>query len=332
MGRSRWFAPFVVLLVLLVGFGIGSGVYVWRLRQAPDSTAIANPTLTRASALYSEPRADSSPVDQLTAGTPLQLIGRTQNSDWLYGSPSDRPALAGWLPIDAVRDAGNLTGLARVDSSAGGIRSTQAGGEPSRPGPRPDLALKSVGSRQDRLSVLVANAGGADFAGTIVVSVNGGPQTRIDVGKPLRPGEALDAVLNTEYVQRRAKIVVLVTSPDVTESGLENNRLEVVVGPDQPINLAIEAATVDPATGRLNVDLRNRGPIPLVGTVTIGVRESPPGNKLVVVSEGNLDVGAGGVQRFQLASPTPIDMTRMTVTIATDAIADSDPADDTFPR
>jgi len=330
--RSRWFAPFVVLLVLLVGVGIGSGIYVWRLRQAPDRTIAANPTLARDSALYAEPRADSPPVEQLTAGTSLQLIGRTQNSDWLYGGPGDRPALAGWLPIAAVRDVGDLARLTRVDSSAGGIRSTQAGGDSPRPGPRPDLALKSVGSRQDRLSVVVATAGGADFAGTIVVSVNGGPQTRVDVGKPLRPGEALDVVLNTEYVQRRAKIVVLVTSPDVTESGLENNRLEVVVGPDQPINLSIDAAAVDAATGRLNVDLRNRGPIPLVGTVTIGVRESPPGNKLVVVSEGNLDVGAGGVQRFQIASPTPIDMTRMTVTIATDAITDSDSSDDTFPR
>src|SRR5206468_4055573 len=124
------------------------------------------------------------------------------------------------------------------------IRATQSGGSAPRPEPRPDLALRSVGSRQDRLSVLVANAGGADFGGTIMVSVNGGPQMRVDVGKPLRPGEALDAVLNTEYVQRRAKIVVVVASPDVTESSLDNNRLEVVVGPDQPINLAVDAAAV----------------------------------------------------------------------------------------
>ena len=39
---------------------------------------------------------------------------------------------------------------------------------------------------------------------------------------------------------------VSVTSPDVTEASVENNRLEVVVGPDQPINLTLESAAVDP--------------------------------------------------------------------------------------
>ncbi len=104
------------------------------------------------------------------------------------------------------------------------------------------------------------------------------------------------------------------------------------MGPDQPINLTLEGATVDPRDGRLAVDVRNRGPIPLVGALTIGVREAPPQNRLVVVSTGALEVGAGGVQRFQVASPTAVDLTRMTVTIATDAIADSDGSDDTFPR
>jgi hypothetical protein len=331
--RPNWLGGAVALIVVVAGIGIGAALYL--LREVPPAAEDAGgtPTLAREAPLLTEPRADATSLGTLAAGTVVQLFGRTQDSMWLYGSAADHPEIAGWLARDAVRDAGDLARLTRVESAAGGVPPTQtAGGAATRSGPRPDLALQAVGSKQDRLSVIVSNVGGADFAGAILVSLNGAQATRVDVGKPLRPGEALEAVLNNEYVQRRARVLVSVTSPDVTETNIENNRQEVVVGPDQPINLALESATVDPRDGRLNVDVRNRGPIPLVGSVTVGVRERAPSNRLVLMAEVGLEVGAGGVQRFAIAPPSPVDLTRMTVSISTDAIADSDGSDDMFPR
>ena len=329
--RPGWLGAAVALIVVFAGVGIGAAFLL--LRQAPPVEDPAGPpTLVRDAALLTEPRADATSLGTLAGGTVVELVGRTQDSMWLYGSATDHPEIAGWLPRDAVSSAGDLGRLTRVESTTGGVPPTPGAGGVTRSGPRPDLALQSVGSKQDRLSVIVSNVGGADFSGAILVSINGAPPTRVDVGKPLRPGEALEAVLNNEYVQRRARVLVTVTSPDVTEAGIENNRLEVVVGPDQPINLALESAAVDPRDGRLSVEVRNRGPIPLIGAVTIGVRERAPSNRLVLLTDVALEVGAGGVQRFMIAPPSPVDLTRMTVSISTDAIADSDGSDDMFPR
>ena len=101
---------------------------------------------------------------------------------WLFGAAADRPEVAGWLPRDAVRGTGDLTRLTRVEAATGGVAPTQTAGSQSRSGPRPDLALQAVGSKQDRLSVIVSNVGGADFSGAILVSVNGGSPTRWNIG------------------------------------------------------------------------------------------------------------------------------------------------------
>jgi hypothetical protein len=330
--HSPWFGPVMSLLVIVAALALGMALC--RLRTPPPSSSPSSGAafLSHEASLLVEPRADAASLATLPAGTRLLVIGRTGDAAWLYGTPADRTDVSGWVPAGIVSDVSDLSSLARVDSSAGGIRATQAGGNSPRPGPRPDLAIHAVSSRQDRLSVLIANDGDADFVGTILVSVDGGTPERVDVGKPLRPGEALDAVIPSEYVQRRARVVVTVTSPGVTEATIENNRLEVVVGPDQPINLSLESATVDPVDGHLTVDVRNRGPIPLVGTLTIGVREGPPSNRLVLVSDADLHVGAGGLQQFRITPPSRIDLSKMTVSMSTDAIADSDGSDDMYPR
>ncbi len=195
-----------------------------------------------------------------------------------------------------------------------------------------DLVLHAVTVRQDRLVVLVANDGTREFASPIMVTVSDGAPQQIDLGSPLRPGEALEAVLNTEYVQRRARVAVAVTTSAEGDSNLDNNRIEAVVEPDQPLDVAIESAVLDALDGHLVVTIASQAPIPLVGMVTVIVRERPPSNQLLVASEQPIDIAASGTQRVELREVVRPDLTRLTVAIATDAIADADSANDIFPR
>ena len=51
--------------------------------------------------------------------------------------------------------------------------------------------------------------GDADVGGLISIVVDNGEPTRVDVGgKPLRPGDVLEAELTDEYVQRRATVTI----------------------------------------------------------------------------------------------------------------------------
>jgi hypothetical protein len=193
--------------------------------------------------------------------------------------------------------------------------------------------LHAVTVRQDRLVVLVANDGAAEFSSPIMVTVSDGTPRQIDLGTPLRPGEALEAVLNTEYVQRRAKVTVVVaTVAELDSANLRNNRLEAVVGPDQPLDLELQSAALDPLDGHLVVTVHSHAPIPLVGVITITVRELPPSNRLLAASDQSLDVAAGSMQSFDFRDLIRPDLSRLMVGISTDAIADADAANDTFPR
>jgi hypothetical protein len=327
VSRSRWYAVAAVVAVTVAGAAIIGGIVLLREREQASGAPVS-PTVAQATTLRSEPHESGAALTELDAGAGIEVLGRSQDSVWLFVAPVGRSELTGWLPVAASRGAGDIGRLSRIDSSPGRIATLPASGGPTRA----DLVLHSVGAKQDRLFVVVANDGTADFNGTIVVAVNGGAARRVDVGKPLRPGEALEAVLNTEYVQRRARVQVAVSTPDGVDAAAENNRLDVVVAPDQPIDLELEAASVDARDGHLTVSVRNRGPIPLVGTLTISVRESPPSNRLLFTTEATLDVASGAVQPIDLPPRAAIDLTRVLVSISTDAIADADPANDVYPQ
>ncbi len=329
-----------LLGVLVVGGAIAAVVvsvmFLSGRQQTTTPTArLANPTLARALGLREAPRADGSIVATLPTGTHLRLLGRLADGSWLFASPVEQIAVAGWVPVEAVREAGDIATLAVIDATTGEV----AVGAPGRAEPvasaragvgAPDLVLQSVGAQQDRLAIVVRNIGSGDLNDAIIVTIDGGTPRRIDVGKPLRPGESLQAVLNTEYVQRRARVAVAVsTGGDATP---DNNRQDAVVDPDEPLDLELQSAAPDPRDGHLVVTLRAHSPIPLVGTVSISVRESPPSNRLIASTEAPLDIAAEGTQRFDVAEAIRVDLTRVTVSIATAAIADANPVNDSYPR
>src|SRR5690606_8859981 len=142
-----------------------------------------------------------------------------------------------------------------------------------------DLVLERAWVLDNRLMVEVRNAGRSDVTGALVVAVDGGEPRALDVkpGEPLRPDTLLEAAVPGEYVLREREAEVEVSaSPDVEETDDENNRLEVRLAPDLPNDLAV--ADVQPAAGAaagVFVAVRNNGPVPFAGEVTVTLLATP---------------------------------------------------------
>ena len=196
----------------------------------------------------------------------------------------------------------------------------------------PDLLVSSVGSRDNRLVVAVANRGSADASGPIAVSVDGGEARRIDVGKALRPGATLERVLDGEYVQRRATVTVTLVAEGMREENAGNNTFHGVVAPDAPNDLEVLGVAIDAEGGHPYAEVRNRSPIPLAGAVTIAVRDAAPGGGLLLREQFPLAVAAGAIQRFDLEALAGAEASSLRVILSTDAIGDADSANNTWPR
>ena len=236
-----------------------------------------------------------------------------------------------------MRDAGDLAALPPVAAAPTPTPLPTVAPTPTAAaaGPDlPDLAAEALFSRRNRLVLLVANRGTADLEGSIYALVDGAEAVRIDVGgKPLRPGETLEAELPGEYVQRRATVVVeLRPAPDVQESDIDNNRVQAVIAPDVDNDVELLSAELDSGDGHLVVTMRNNSVIPLVGTVTVAVRETAPGTLLLGRLVGPLEIAAGGTQRFDFAELIELDLANVQLILSTDAINDADSANNVLPR
>lgn len=196
----------------------------------------------------------------------------------------------------------------------------------------PDLVVADTFSRENRLVVVLRNQGDADLFGPIDVTINDGQRHRVDVGKELRPGDAIEAKLEGEFVQRRAEVEVRAfAAPDVEEISTANNTRTLVVSPDAPNDLEVLPPSLDAADGHLIVTIRNNSPIPLVGTVTIAVRRISP-SELLRLLDAPLEVAAGGNERYDFLLLIDFDPDSIRVILSTDAINDAVPTNDTYPR
>ena len=299
------------------------------------------PTVGEAVTLRASPSEQADEVAQLRGGVPVTLVGRTEDSSWLVLSIPGR-GVVGWAPAGAVQNAGDVSALPLVDG-AGEARPLPAGtvaaSAPTQTPDYPDLVIEAVFSRENRLVVLIANEGNADIAGAIYVVVNGGQPVRVDVGgKPLRPGDTLETVLDEEYVQRRATAVVEVRTADgAAEEETGNNRFQTVVTPDVANDLEILSVELDTESSLFTITLRNNSIIPLVGVVTMAARRTAPSSSLIGRFTASLDVPAGGTQTYELRFEPPsdsagFDLTSVQVILSTEAINDASASNNVFPR
>ena len=322
-----------IAVFALVMTSVTAGV-VQLLRESPH--AAARPTAAIAVDLLEAPPPYlvAAPVGHAPQGAALNLRGRSADGSGLLVALADAPERAGWVPATAVRDAGRIDQMVRVPPPPTGTAGPAATAPPASGADLPDLVVQSVGSKQNRLVIVVANVGSGDLSAGLFARVNDGPARRIDVaGKPLRPGDALEAVLNTEFVQRRASVSVeIAVDPTARESRTDNNRLDAVVAPDLPNDLALAAAELDATDGHLRVEVRNLSPIPIVGLVRIAVRDAPPATRLLAIAEANVNLAPQAAEQVDIPEVRNVPVARLTILLASDALTDANPANDSFPR
>ena len=294
--------------------------------EPPVSGGGPGAVLTRDVHVLAGPRATANLVLVMSAGSEVHVFGRSFDGEWLAVVPAGLVDAVGWVPADTVRGTPDPALLAYIDSLPEGRAPLPVGAS------GPELVLVAVGTRGNRLALILANAGGAEVPGPLSVSVDEAAPTRVELVRPLAAAEIAEVVVENEYVQRRATATVLVAPPPgVRETNEADNRVEATVEPDQPNDLGIESAETDPRDGHLIVTLRNHSPIPLVGMVVLGVRQAEsPGRSLAQV-EAAIDVDAGGTQPIDVRQVTRVDPRSLRVTLSTDAITDANPANDTLP-
>ena len=308
---------------------------------APDA---AHPEMAHSTHVLDAPGSGGRSRGVLAAGTPLRIEGRSADGQWVAvselgadGAAAASP-VAGWVPIDAVAGLSDIDSLEVVDARAHRLPvatstpTPRSEARPTLPPDLPDLLVREVFARENRLVVLVANEGSGDANGAIEASVDGGPFQRIDTGKALRPGDELERAVEGAYVQRRSRVSITLRAPGTEEEDITNNAFEGEVAPDMYNDIEVRGVGIDPDGGHLVVELRNNSPIPLVGAVTLAVHESTPDGPLLLRDEFPLDVEAGAMSRYDLRALTDVDAASILVTVSTDAISDADSENNTYPR
>ncbi len=337
IGSRREFSnPFVWVgaVALVVGVVMLTAIAVMMLgRDGDDDSDIIDPdALTFA--LRELPSEASAEVFSLPAGATIRPIGRSIDGAWVLVEVQGQDGVAGWLNAESIAHQVDLAALPVMEAPPNAANPGAAPTiSPTAPTSTPDVAnlvVQVLTSRDNRLAVIIGNEGNAPIDVPVTLLVEGGSRHPVDfVSQPLRPGGRHEVVLEGEYVQRRAQVAVTAIAPGLEEEQLDDNELVATVEPDVPNDLEVAEVRVDPY---LLVTLRNNSIIPLVGTVTIAVRETHPSNLLVMRVEEPLDLAAGDSQVYEFPSLRGVDLERTQVILFTEALNDADRTNDVFPR
>ena len=305
----------------------------------PTSTATASPSstpvlqgvaITRPVEVRSGPGSAYAIVTRLAVTDSIHVLGRSADSRWLVVAAEARPALAGWIPTDAVTgiDAAPLPVIAPPGA-------TPSPSDATLTPDLPDLVVSRVFSTDNVLWVEVLNQGVADATGEIRVSVDGTQEVALGAkpGEPLRPGQRVASAIPGIYLQLRRNVEVHIAPLEGREEeDLENNIWIGIVAPDQPNDVEILSAAVEAADNHLVVTIRNNSPIPIAGTFTVSVRETAEGNTLLGRERATVEIGSGDSLKLPFVGITEIDLTRVRVLLSTDSIDDAVLANNSYPR
>lgn len=332
-----WLGGLAIVLVT----GVIAAVIVMVLFDGDEPTVSTDTVLNREVTLRSSPDAASGGIATLAGGVPVTVTARSGDGRWVAVEVEGR-GFIGWAPSEAIDNLAPTPQPAEATVAARATASTSPGASGTAAAPTqtpdfPDLELLAIFSRENRLVVAITNVGDADVDGAVFVIVDNGEPVQESVdGKPLRPGDTLEAVLDQEYVQRRGTVTVEVRlAAGIEEGSLDNNKLEVVLSPDVPNDLEVSGIALDADTGTLTVGVRNNSIIPIVGVATIAVRETAPSSALIERFDVLIKVEAGATQEHKhtldVEGELP-DLENLQVILFSSALNDAVDANNTFPR
>lgn len=337
----------VATLVVVVATAAAVGYVVYdRVTDPAPPAAPATPTPPATPAAPGEPalvdqvRLTDAPGEQastimnLEAGTPIRVLGRSADGDWLIIGPVDQREVIGWVPFTAVTGVGDGSTLTVVTVD-GVDDSNAASAAPTLTPDLPDLRLLRAFSRNNQLHVEVGNEGAADFDARILVSVNDADPVPLELrpGEVLRPDQRLEAPIPGEYLQLRATILVSVSSdPALDVQSSEGRTWAGIVEPDELNDLEISGAAFDGPGESLTVTVRNNSPIPIRGNITLTVREALPSTTLLGRQVLYVEIDRADTIDVGFPEIAGIVMDDLAIRLSTNAIQDGMIDNNVYPR
>ncbi len=346
----RRFRGLIITGILTIAAAAAIVAFLVR-EQGQGSESSSGPALLSDTQLRAAPRVDAEIVASLPAETSVDLHGRSEDGAWLVIAEQANPDPRGWVPLLAVRNAGDLETLplvaappvptssrspspvstsAAVSSTPSATASSTSTATATVPSGTADVRVQELTSRGNRLALIVANVGTASAPPEIDIALDGGAPRRVILDAVLAPEQSTEVILNDIFVQRRATVTVTVTPVGAT--GGRPSSATAVVDPDEPNDLEVLPPTAAPDDGHLIVTLRNNSPIPLRGVAIISVRELPPSNLLLARTEAPFDLAPGATVGVDFTDVAGVDLTTLHVNIETDAVTDAEIDNNSYPR
>lgn len=342
----------------LLALVAAAAIIAFLVREQSRADPPVEPALLSDTQLRAAPRVDAEIVASLAAETAVDLHGRSEDGAWLVIAEQGKPDARGWVPLLAVRNAGDLEVVplvagplvptvsqsppaSPVNTRAGpSMTPTATGGATLTPTATPtdtispglaDVRVQEVTSRSNRLALVVANVGTADAPLELDIALDGGPPRRVALGTELAPEQSYEVVLSDVYVQRRASVTVTIT-PVGGAGAARSNSATAVVDPDEPNDIEVLPPASDPDDGHLIVTMRNNSLIPLIGIATISVRELPPSNQLMGRADTPFDLLPGATIEVDFTDIEVGDLARLHVSMETDAVTDAEIGNNSYPQ
>ncbi len=256
--------------------------------------------------VYEEPDSESSLIGSLTDGDELEVVGRTEESDWLEIIFPPGGDATGWVEADFVTVEGDVTELPVTGETAAAVDLVPTG--LSVQPPSNDVVLEITNQGDDTFDGASISV---DIAGlTIAVAV---PE--------LGPDETADLPLGNLHVYTTAEYTVEIDTTDaVKEKDEDNNTLSEQLAPEALADLVLDDIRLIGSDNHVVLRIQNAGDANLVDA-TIAITLNGPIRQFGKVTR-EISIEPGATITIEISEVALDREVELTVTLDVDAAVD----------